>query len=261
MAGLAYVYSTWRPDPRIAAGTYAMLQLVVISAVGGLLSYVAASPVRPLWDDNFARWDAALGLDWRAYFDAVTSRPLLHAVLRAAYHAMMPAFAVAVLALTAARRFERLQLFVMAFALSCFGGVMISAILPALNAYAHAGLVQTNYFGVELAATTQHLAHLSALRDGSLRVLSLSGIEGIITFPSMHTAIGVLLIWALWPVPVMRWISLGFNLAMIATTPVDGSHYFVDVLAGAVLAIAAVTVCVAISRWRDAPRGVLITAR
>ena len=37
------------------------------------------------------------------------------------------------------------------------------------------------------------------LRDGSFRALVAIGSEGVITFPSLHAALAVILIAALWP--------------------------------------------------------------
>jgi len=74
------------------------------------------------------------------------------------------------------------------------------------------------------------------LRDGTFRQLVAEGAEGIISFPSLHAALGLLFIFALWPVRYIGWISVLLNLAMIAATPVDGSHYFSDVAAGLTIA-------------------------
>ena len=75
------------------------------------------------------------------------------------------------------------------------------------------------------------------LRDGSVRELMAVGAEGIITFPSLHSALAVILIAAFWPVPVARWIGAVLNILMLAATPIEGSHYLVDVLAGVVIAV------------------------
>jgi membrane-associated phospholipid phosphatase len=75
------------------------------------------------------------------------------------------------------------------------------------------------------------------LRDGSFRLVMASGSEGIITFPSLHAALAVILIAAFWPVPIARWVSAVVNALMLAATPIDGSHYFVDVLAGIAIAV------------------------
>ena len=74
------------------------------------------------------------------------------------------------------------------------------------------------------------------LRDGTFRALVAVGSEGIITFPSLHAALAVIVVAALWPVPVLRWAFLALNVAMLVATPIDGSHYFIDVLAGVALA-------------------------
>jgi membrane-associated phospholipid phosphatase len=65
------------------------------------------------------------------------------------------------------------------------------------------------------------------------------GSEGIITFPSLHAALAVILVVALWPVAVLRWGVLALNTLMLAATPIDGSHYFIDVLAGVAVAMVA----------------------
>jgi hypothetical protein len=52
----------------------------------------------------------------------------------------------------------------------------------------------------------------------------------------LHAALGLLFIFALWPVRYIGWISVLLNLTMIAATPVDGSHYFSDVVAGLTIA-------------------------
>ena len=74
------------------------------------------------------------------------------------------------------------------------------------------------------------------LRDGSLRALTGLTADGIITFPSLHAALAVIVVAALWPVAMLRWVFLALNAAMLAATPIDGSHYFIDVLAGIALA-------------------------
>ena len=77
----------------------------------------------------------------------------------------------------------------------------------------------------------------------AFRALVAVGSEGIISFPSLHAALAVIVIVALWPIPVLRWVILALNTLMLAATPIDGSHYFIDVIAG--IAIAALSVLAA----------------
>ena len=64
--------------------------------------------------------------------------------------------------------------------------------------------------------------------------------EGIITFPSYHAALAIVLGWALWQVAWLRWPGVVVNGLVVAATPIDGGHYFVDVFAGAVIAALAI---------------------
>ena len=78
---------------------------------------------------------------------------------------------------------------------------------------------------------------LYGLRDGTFRFLVAVGAEGIITFPSLHAALAVIVIAAIWPIAVLRWVFVALNTMMLIATPIDGSHYLIDVLAGIALAL------------------------
>jgi membrane-associated phospholipid phosphatase len=81
------------------------------------------------------------------------------------------------------------------------------------------------------------LRDILALRDGSLRHLELFKITGIVSFPSFHAASAVLYIWALWPVRYVGGAAVVLNLLMVASTPVIGAHYMIDVFGGVALAV------------------------
>ena len=61
-------------------------------------------------------------------------------------------------------------------------------------------------------------------------------IEGLITFPSFHTALAVVTAWAFWGTRYIAGPTLVLNLTVIASTVPVGGHYFVDVFAGAAIA-------------------------
>ena len=83
--------------------------------------------------------------------------------------------------------------------------------------------------------------------------------RGLITFPSFHAALGVIFARAFWSVPWLRWPALAVNLLMIAATPVNGGHYFVDVAAGG--AVACVAIWAAERLQRVSTRAVVDTVR
>ena len=105
-----------------------------------------------------------------------------------------------------------------------------------------------------------HANILGPVRDGILRELDLLNLAGIVTFPSFHACSAVLYAWALWPVWWMRPIALLANGAMLASTPVDGGHYFIDLFAGIAVAVVAIAAARAVTR-RIGERAIAVPAR
>jgi len=64
--------------------------------------------------------------------------------------------------------------------------------------------------------------------------ISQADAQGLVSLPSFHTALGVLFCLTLRH-SRLGWPCLLLNLLMIASTPVMGGHYLVDLLAGALL--------------------------
>ena len=60
------------------------------------------------------------------------------------------------------------------------------------------------------------------ITTGTFRSIPLDNLEGLITFPSFHTAGAIMFIWALRKVPYVRWPAIALNAALIASTPIDG---------------------------------------
>jgi membrane-associated phospholipid phosphatase len=113
--------------------------------------------------------------------------------------------------------------------------IAISTIMPAQGAWGHLHPSVQDYSAI--TPTAPYLPVFHGLRDGTLRRLVGDGAEGIIAFPSLHTALGVLFIFALWPVRHLRWIAALLNIVMIAATPIDGGHYLCDIIAGTTIAV------------------------
>ncbi|MGQ3355206.1 MAG: phosphatase PAP2 family protein [Phreatobacter sp.] len=236
LAGAAY-YTFLRPDERIARLLHATPQFVLMTFLGGALSYAAMATNLPLWDATFDAMDKAIGFDWPALLAWTGRHPDLAFALKLAYASMLPQMALVIVALVTVRAFCELDRFVLAFGLAALMTMAICAVTPALCA---------GYFYREAVATQPHLgltwnsvAHVLALRSGEMTFVSMATAEGIVTMPSFHTVCAILFAVALWPVRWLRWPGLGLNLAMLAATPIIGGHYLVDLIAGLGVALAA----------------------
>jgi membrane-associated phospholipid phosphatase len=160
--------------------------------------------------------------------------PDLYEFMRVIYMSLTVQMTAVVLLLGFTGRLPWLRVYMLAFIFATLATIAVSALLPAEGVWLHYGL-KANPAAMPISHTSWPV--FLGLRDGSYRLLMAVGSEGIITFPSLHAALAVILIAAFWPVPAARWISIGVNSLMLAATPIDGAHYFVDVLAGAAIAI------------------------
>src|ERR1700722_17460906 len=208
-------------------------QLVLITVVMTPMTYVAASTNLPMQDASLFAIDRVLGLDWAAYVEFVDKNPVLAACLNYGYTMMRwPIFAIPVI-LAATRRYQRIEEFPFAFAVPWIVTTIISVFVPANGMYEQIGLDPASLKNINPQPYLDQLRDLPPTREGMLRHLALLGLGGIATFPSFHTAAAVLYAWALWPVRWLRPLVILANGALLAATPLNGGHYFIDLIAGA----------------------------
>ena len=237
-------YRHRRPNPHLAAVTEAAAQMLLILLFGILLTYAAMAANFPYRDAELYAIDQALGLDRRAYLDFVNSRPLLAELAGYSYLSLLPQFALVPMVLMIANQLLHLRQWMLAFGLALIATSVLSVFTPAVAAFVYLDLTPQVYANIASTVYT-HVPTLEALRSGTLHSIPLDNLEGLITFPSFHTAGALMFIWALRTVPYVRWPAIALNTALIAATPIDGAHYFIDLVGGAAVAFAAI----AASQW------------
>ena len=230
----AHYYRDWRQDCNLASALESTSQVVAFAAVAAPLSYVVSSASLSLQDATLAQLDQVLGLDWKRLLDDMHRWPNFLRLMHVVYLSLSLQMIAAVLVLGFTGRLGWLRIYMLSFIFAALITIAISALVPAEGPWL--------YYGIKGFPDLLPISHTSwpvffGLRDGSLRDLMGVGAEGIITFPSLHAALAFILVAAFWPVPVARWIAAVVNSFMLLATPIDGSHYFIDVLAGIGIAI------------------------
>ncbi|MGA7804869.1 phosphatase PAP2 family protein [Bradyrhizobium sp.] len=236
---LAWFYHRVRPDERLYRVLTTVAQLVLILVLGLVLSYAAAVMAMSYRDAELLAIDRWLGFDRASYVHVFTDQPWKIHLSNFIYLSMLPQLAFVPLVLVVANRIERLQQFVMAYGLALAATIAIFVFVPAVGAFVYCDLTPAQYATLPADIYTPART-LDALRSGMMKTISLSNLEGLIAFPSFHTAAAILDAWALWPVKPMRWLIVPLNVAMVATTPIVGAHYAIDVVAGAVVTLASI---------------------
>src|SRR5450830_1443204 len=118
-----------------------------------------------------------------------------------------------------------MRLFIVATVLT----ILVSALFPAAGAWKHHALVGP--------FDMSSLSHFEPLRDGRMRDIPLRDMQGLISIPSLHTVMAVLLVYAMRGTGILLPVFIVVNVAMLVSTPIDGGHYLVDVIVGAALAL------------------------
>jgi membrane-associated phospholipid phosphatase len=222
---------------------------VVAAATVGFLSYFAPLAGFPLRDAELRALDLALGFDWLAVARAADAFPWLVRVLGLSYITLPVQALAVVLLLGAARQREDLERFAIAFILSTLVVVAVSAACPAYGPAPT--LARPDQFAtLTLSGTWGPAAIARDIRQSGLSEIDLGKLAGIITFPSFHTVVTLLVPWALRRTPAF-WPALALNALMLASTITEGGHYLVDLIAGAVVTVFAVACASAATRWLD----------
>jgi hypothetical protein len=223
---LTWFYSYVRPDPRIASLTHMIAVTLGFTAVTMVLSYLMVALKQPLVDSYLIDADRFLGLNWLAMYDEVAAHPAVHIALKIIYLTLVPQMILLQLILNFRHQFERAWELQWLFFLVCLGCILVSGLWPAAGAFG----------AFHVQADEPYVKEFAALRDGTLRVIGKGGVQGVIQFPSLHTALALLYIYIARGDRLLFPLLLILNLLVIAATPAIGGHHFADLWGGAALA-------------------------
>lgn len=233
LLALSWFYARFRetPDRRIAETLHETALLLAYGPPAAALSYVVLGAGLPLADPDLARLDRALGFDWPGWYRTLESAPALQRALSWFYHSSLAHMAILLIATGLTGRVERTRELNALLIATSLPIVLISGLVPAASAWIHHGV------GLEKA---YHIEVVTGLRDGSFRVLDATQMLGIITFPSFHTAIALVLAWVSRGIAWLFWPTALVNVGVLLSIPSEGGHYLVDMLAAAAITLAAI---------------------
>ena len=243
LLAIGFFYGSIRRNGQLADMAVWGALVAAFSVAAAIFTYLTATLPFPLTDRELVRIDSGLGFSWPAWFQFVNSHPLLKWLSVILYTSLLPECAASVLYFAHRRRSDRIAEFLFCALISILITATISGIFPALGAFAH--------FGVPGPAWATYPSHLLALREGTAASFSVNEFQGIITMPSYHTVLAILIIYAYRGYGRLFALALAFNGLMLLSLPSEGGHYVIDVIAGfAVVAVTiAITSAAARTRW------------
>jgi hypothetical protein len=233
----AYFLRAWR-WPVVAERVRVMATSVIflfVAFIGArFLNYLTMSLALPMADDRLDSWDKALGIDWHAYALRLSQHPDLLPYIQRPYAEAQFSILLIFLGLVAFGKIERAKEFATLLYLGVLLTVCIAGFFPADGAMAR---YMDSHFSEVFGPTAGvfFVATLQTVRESSNYVLDFSALPGLAAFPSFHTAIALLIVYALRDNVITFVMAVIAGGAILLATPVYGGHYFIDMFAGFLL--------------------------
>lgn len=230
-ASLAIVCRNVAPRWAAAIGSFAMLAFSGVAA--GVLSDVGQMFAFPLVDASLAAADELLRFRTIDVVRAVVQIRNGPAILAMLYELATPMLFVTAFALAFLGRFTRLWEMCAAFSFCILVATVTSCLFPAVGAFEHSGIAAAYGSHLPGGAGVYHLKIFYALRGASDLTIDPFALEGIVTFPSFHTAMALMTAAAWRDDPYLRGPMIVWNAGVIVSTIPIGGHYVVDLAGGA----------------------------
>lgn len=223
----------YRQDELIFSLCEAVIFSLILAWAAAIFSYLAVSANFPLVDQSLAAADKFLAFSWADYYHWSISHETFQRVLVEAYGTLAKQSWLVVVYLCMTRRKARIREF-LELTVSLFSiSILLSISIPAAGA--------PKFFASAVHVDVSGWSHFEALRAGSLKLIDLNSMQGLVSMPSVHTVMAILLCWAVRRT-ALAYIVIPLNIVVLLSTPVVGGHYIIDVIAGAMLTVSAIAI-------------------
>lgn len=213
---------------------------IALGIVGVIFSYLTASLGLPLRDADLDAIDRAMGFDWPSFLAFASASPMVAAILRTAYHTAGPQLIAVYLFLSFVRWPERLAEFLAILAVASLLTGLVVALVPADDGYAVYAPAPELYGSFSANAGMWRHDILMSLRASAEPVFEFAKAEGIVVFPSFHTTLAIITPYAVRGVRYLFLPVAALNAVVIVATVPEGGHHLIDLIGGALVAVAAI---------------------
>ncbi len=231
-------------NAKISDATGGLAIMVSAAILAGLISNAGLRLRMPLIDEPLARLDAMMGLGSGDTHIITMFFGLdgLNRLLEYAYVSSVPLCLVLMLALVVSGRrtagWETASSFTIMILLSS----TVSAFFPAIGNIPYSGLTEIAALHLPKESGTYHLPQFNAFYVGHVKILDMGQLEGVVTFPSFHLAMGLIIARAASQFQRLKFAGLVWGVLIALSTIPIGGHYLVDVVAGGALWIVIIAI-------------------
>jgi membrane-associated phospholipid phosphatase len=232
LVALELFYTRYRDDHRIAASCGILAVLIVASLMTAINSHVSLRFAFPFVDQALSTADRRMGVFAPDIVLKFAEYPAFSQLLWVLYEGAMPLCIVCALFLSATGRKAAAYEFAFCFAFCILAASACSIFFPALGSTVYHGIEGIK--GLPTAAGNFHLPTVEYFQNDPSAKFDLTKVSGVLTFPSFHMVMALLIPYAFRKTRIMFWIAIVWALLVTLSTVVIGGHYIVDLLGGAV---------------------------
>jgi membrane-associated phospholipid phosphatase len=227
---------------RVELFAAAALITTLLSAVIVTYCYLGTAAALPLQDARLSRIDHWLGFDWVGFVELVNSSPLASQLLVEAYRSTPYTLTGTMLWFCISGQGDRLAEFLALMCLTFIGIAIGMMIWPAEGAYAYYHPPLSAYVNIGAGSGMWHHPLLMALRTGTDTLIDFTTPNSncLVTFPSGHTILAVIMTYALWGSKWTLLPAVVINATMLVSTIPHGGHHLTDLIAGGAIALCAI---------------------
>lgn len=240
LAGGGVFYATIRKDERISAMLFGTAFLTAFSNLSSILNYFLLTVAGTRIDDILARVDRAIGVYWPDMITWANHHRAINLGLMLVYGCVLPQIALLISML--GWRSQITKIYSLCFAIFFATAMTLGfwTIFPSFGAMAYYRLDPAIAAHTPLALNASYAHELVQLLANGPGFISPTELKGLIGFPSFHSVLALLVTWYARNLDYIRWPVAALNLLVLISTPIQGGHHVIDVLAGLVVTVLAV---------------------
>ena len=232
MMAVGMFYRSSGRSERISIALMATGMLVLFTMLLSVFNYL----LLPLWrepiDPFLVGIDTWFGYSWPAIVEFAGRHPLFNELTRYAYVSTLPQMALLVIILGFGGKQKELHVLILSITVSGLATIGFWALFPAFGTsilYDISGAIEQTARPLVGSAYGAELLQLGA--EGP-KFISPKDIKGLVAFPSYHTILAVLAVYAARTTRRLFPILLIINLFVLPGVLIHGGHHLIDVFGG-----------------------------
>ncbi len=217
---------------RFAEALAAAILFFTLIQITAPMQYGALALGRPFIDSWLDHADHWIGVDVAQVTAWTAQYPWLVSTLTLAYETLAAQLLVPLVVLPIARDRNALWEYLWHLHISLIVALVCLALWPTFYVFTYQHFEPL----VTPELTERLMTQLWDIRAGRLQTVTLHHLEGLISFPSFHTAAALAVTWALRRQPIWIWMPVALvNVGLVSATVLLGLHYVTDLIGTAVL--------------------------